>query len=239
MSFLALLDTSVKMEAYYTSDRKPRSWRGGSHNIVRKRPRRTSPLSDSGRKPVPAAARQPTTSRQITEKEQRIKQSYHERRRKKQQFQSKVDAAARRFSDCVLEIRRQPDESYRMGKPVTLIISESPRLARDGLKWCVRELFDRFLRIGEQFPNEIAMNPVRWAGKRGAKVIKEAVRGKRSSELRQQLLALLGQEADEAILRQPVTGHETSDAVQRTRGAQVISPAQRKHEEVFLEPGCH
>ncbi len=142
----------------------------------------------------------------------------------------------------MLEKSREVGEAYIAGKPVTLIISESPRSLLDGMKWCTQELFSQFLRIQEQFPDEIGMNRVKFAKSMAAGVIKRSVRGTPLFRFRQQLLNMLGREADQAILLEEtiledwgsegrVDATKSAPREAKTERCRERGPDARKHQE--------
>ncbi len=173
--------------------------------------------------PPAGSASKDQESRPTANKKERGKQYHLEQSRKKQQFQSKIDAAARRFSDCLLDVLRQPGEAHITGISVMQLISESPRMLRDRSTWCIRGLLRQFLAIADQFPDAIVMNSIEWAGKTATEIIdKEAVKGKYPPGFHQQLLSLLRGELDEAILQQPA---DTDDISTSQKAKTRVQPA--------------
>ncbi len=114
-----------------------------------------------------------------------------------QLFNTKVGAAKQLFQDDLFEVANK-----LRNIPVTLAISA----LSDLFKQSVTEGFHRLLEVRKRSPEEIRdPNPVRWAKKSSAGVIRRSTRSHPAAPfLVAQLLSLLDRVAAEEILRQPV-----------------------------------
>jgi hypothetical protein len=120
-----------------------------------------------------------------------------------EQFRSTVDAAKKLLLCNIQEV------AHRLAGSSIILL---PRLFPDGSQQCIRDAFAQFLRIGKKFPNEIRMDPAKWARSMAAWVITENVKNGPFEVCLQQLLSLLeGEEAKAILVEQAIleeAGHE-------------------------------
>lgn len=118
-----------------------------------------------------------------------------------EQFQIMVDAA----KQLLLGDMQQVAGRLR-STPISLL----GQLFFDASQQCIRDGFARFLRIAKGFPNQIQMNPAKWARLMAAAVITESVKDGPFEVSLQQLLSLLNTEEAKTIFLEEVIIDPTS-----------------------------